>query len=133
MVLPGLEGVPLSAFDIGYLLAAALFIFGIKSLNSPKTAPRGNQLGASGMLVAIVVTLLRAEILQWEYVVGGVLVGALIGSYMAQKVAMTGIPQMVGLFNGFGGGASALVALAEGVAQGQRYAETGVFEFPGVS
>jgi len=96
-----------------YLVASVLFIFGIKKLSSPKTARRGNQLAALGMLLAIVVTLLDQKVLTYEYIILGLVVGAAIGAVMAIKVQMTGMPQMVGILNGFGGGASALVALAE--------------------
>jgi len=96
-----------------YLVASVCFIFGIKKLSSPKTARKGNQLAALGMLLAIVVTLLDHRILTFEYIILGVVVGSLIGAVFALKVQMTGMPQMVGLLNGFGGGASALVAFAE--------------------
>ncbi|MBT8392232.1 MAG: NAD(P)(+) transhydrogenase (Re/Si-specific) subunit beta [Ignavibacteriaceae bacterium] len=96
-----------------YLIASVCFIFGIKKLSSPKTARRGNQLAALGMLLAIVVTLFDQKILTFEYIILGMVVGAAIGVIMATKVQMTGMPQMVGLLNGFGGGASALVAFAE--------------------
>ncbi len=96
-----------------YLIASVLFIFGIKKLSSPKTARRGNQLSALGMLLAIVVTLFDQKILTYEYIILGLVVGSAIGALMAYKVQMTGMPQMVGLLNGFGGGASALVAFAE--------------------
>jgi NAD(P) transhydrogenase subunit beta len=105
-------------YDLGYLLAAGLFIFGLKYLGSPRTAPRGNQLGSLGMLIAVVVTLLRmgAEsggLVGWPLLLGGLALGGLIGAVMATRVEMTGMPEMVGLFNGFGGAASALVGLAE--------------------
>jgi len=96
-----------------YLIASVCFIFGIKKLSSPKTARQGNQLAALGMLLAIVVTLFDQKILTFEYIILGMVVGAAIGAVMAIKVQMTGMPQMVGLLNGFGGGASALVAFAE--------------------
>lgn len=96
-----------------YLIASVCFIFGIKKLSSPKTARKGNQLAALGMLLAIVVTLLDQKILTYEYIILGMVVGSAIGAVMAIKVQMTGMPQMVGLLNGFGGGASALVAFAE--------------------
>jgi len=96
-----------------YLVASVLFIFGIKKLSSPKTARRGNQLAALGMLLAIVITLFDQKILSYEYIILGLVVGAAIGAFMAIKVQMTGMPQMVGILNGFGGGASALVAFAE--------------------
>ena len=105
-------------WDIGYLVAALLFILGLKKLSHPRTAPTGNLYGASGMLLAVIVTLARIEdsgggIIGWELIVGGLALGAVIGTWMALRVEMTGMPEMVALFNGFGGGASALVALSE--------------------
>jgi len=105
-------------WDIGYLLSAALFILGIKRLSSPKTAPDGNRMGAYGMLVAVLVTLAKLQmegqgIIGWELIIGGLLLGTAIGVWMAVRVEMTGMPELVALFNGFGGGASALVALSE--------------------
>ncbi|MBN1302297.1 MAG: NAD(P)(+) transhydrogenase (Re/Si-specific) subunit beta [Melioribacteraceae bacterium] len=96
-----------------YLIASVLFIFGIKKLGSPKTARQGNMLSSLGMFLAVVVTLLDQRVLTFEYIIIGIVVGSAIGSVMALKVPMTGMPQMVGLLNGFGGGASALVAFAE--------------------
>lgn len=96
-----------------YLLASVLFIFGIKKLGSPKTARQGNMLSSIGMFLAVVITLFDHMIITYEWIIVGLIVGALIGSTMALKVQMTGMPQMVGLLNGFGGGASALVALGE--------------------
>ncbi len=98
---------------ISYLVASTFFIFGIRYLASPKTARRGNLLSAIGMLIAIVVTLFDKNVLTFEWIIIGLIVGAVIGSIMAIKVPMTGMPQMVGLLNGFGGGASMLVALSE--------------------
>ena len=102
--------------SLGYLLSAALFIFGLKQLGHPRTAPRGNQLGALGMLVAVLTTVLDMHLegeAQWTLVIAGLVVGSLIGYWMAAKVEMTGMPELVALFNGFGGAASALVALSE--------------------
>ena len=96
-----------------YLIASILFIFGIKKLGSPKTARQGNFLSSLGMFLAVVITLFDQRVLTFEYIIIGILIGAAIGSVMALKVPMTGMPQMVGLLNGFGGGASALVAFAE--------------------
>ena len=96
-----------------YLIASILFIFGIKKLGSPKTARQGNFLSSLGMFLAVVITLFDQAILGYEFIIIGFVVGGLIGSVMALKVEMTGMPQMVGLLNGFGGGASALVALSE--------------------
>ncbi|MDF1780403.1 MAG: NAD(P)(+) transhydrogenase (Re/Si-specific) subunit beta [Alcanivoracaceae bacterium] len=99
--------------DIAYLLAASLFVLGIKGLTKPKTAVRGNQLAAIGMLIACVVTLLHKDVLSYEWIIGGLLVGGTIGAVLAIKVQMTSMPQMIALLNGFGGGASFAVASAE--------------------
>ncbi len=96
-----------------YLLASVLFILGLKLLSSPKTARRGNLYGATGMLIAIVVTLLDQRIIDFSYIIVGLIVGAALGVWMAKAVQMTAMPQMVGVLNGFGGGASTLVAFAE--------------------
>ena len=94
--------------DLFYLAAAVLFILGLKGLSHPRTAVRGNLLGSVGMLLAIVVTLLDKRIVSFEVIVAGVVVGAFIGTLMAYRAPMTAIPQVVAIFNGFGGGASAL-------------------------
>ncbi|MEQ3636904.1 NAD(P)(+) transhydrogenase (Re/Si-specific) subunit beta [Alcanivorax sp.] len=99
--------------DIAYLIAACLFVLGIKGLTKPKTAVRGNLLAAAGMGVAAVVTLLNERIVTYEVIIGGIVVGGLIGAIMAKKVQMTSMPQMIALLNGFGGGASFAVASAE--------------------
>ncbi len=96
-----------------YLIAAVLFIVGLKRLQSPKTARRGNQIGALGMLLAIVVTLIHYEILNPWVIVAGIVVGGGVGLWLAKTVEMTAMPQLVAAFNGFGGAASALVAAAE--------------------
>jgi len=96
-----------------YLIAAVLFIVGLKRLQSPATARRGNQIGALGMLLAIVVTLIRYQILNPWVIVAGIVVGGGIGLWLAKTVEMTAMPQLVAAFNGFGGAASALVAAAE--------------------
>ena len=102
---------------LGYLLSAALFIFGLKKLGHPRTAPLGNQYGAMGMLVAVITTIIDMQLsaggMNWELIIAGLLVGSIIGIIMAIKVEMTGMPELVALFNGFGGAASALVALSE--------------------
>ena len=94
--------------NLFYLVAAVLFILGLKGLSHPRTAVRGNLLGSTGMLLAIVVTLLDKRIVSFEVIVAGIVVGALIGAVMAYRAPMTAIPQVVAIFNGFGGGASAL-------------------------
>ncbi len=96
--------------NLVYLLAAALFILGLKGLSHPRTAVRGNLMGATGMLLAIVVTLFDRDIVSFEFIAAGVVVGAVIGIVLATRVAMTSMPQLVALFNGFGGVASVLVA-----------------------
>ena len=93
-----------------YILCSVLFIFGLKLLSSPATARKGNLLSALGMLIAIVVTLLSREILSFRWILVGMAAGALIGALAARLVAMTAMPQMVALFNGFGGIASLMVA-----------------------
>jgi len=96
-----------------YLIAGILFILGIKGLTKPKTAVRGNMLSALGMLLAVVVTLLNINTVDYSYIVAGVVVGGIVGSIMALRIQMTSMPQMVALLNGFGGGASLTIALAE--------------------
>ncbi len=96
--------------NVAYLVAASLFIFGLKGLSHPKTAVRGNLLGATGMLIAVVVTLLDKRIVDFTMIIAGLVIGAVIGTVLALKVEMTAMPQLVAVFNGLGGGASALVA-----------------------
>ena len=95
-----------------YVLSAALFIFGLKMLSSPATARRGNLISALGMLIAISVTLL-AQGLDYRWVLAGMLIGSIIGTAVAYVVKMTAMPEMVALFNGFGGLASLLLAWSE--------------------
>jgi NAD(P) transhydrogenase subunit beta len=102
--------------DLTYLLSAILFVVGLKRLQSPATARAGNALASLAMLLAIVATLVDTEILTWTGILIGVVLGGAIGGFAARKVEMTQMPQLVGIFNGFGGGASALVAVAEFVA-----------------
>ncbi len=102
--------------DLGYVVSAALFIFGLKKLGHPRTAPLGNTYGAFGMLVAVVTTIVKMGVdggIHWALIASGLLIGAAIGWVMAVRVEMTGMPEMVALFNGFGGAASALVAMSE--------------------
>ena len=99
--------------NIFYVLASILFILGIKKLSHPKTARSGNFLSACGMFVAIVSTLIANDNIDLQLIVIGIIIGSLIGALFAQKVEMTQMPQMVAIFNGFGGSASALVAAAE--------------------
>ena len=98
--------------QLGYVIAAGLFIFGLKMLGSPDTARKGNGVSAVGMLVAIVAALLDQGIVQYEYILGGMIVGGAVGAVAARTVAMTSMPEMVALFNGVGGAASGLVGVA---------------------
>ncbi len=104
--------------ELAYLAAAVAFILGLKELGHPRTARRGNALAAAGMLVAVVVTLVSQDIVNWGVVSAGVVVGAAIGAVWARRVAMTAMPEMVAALNGFGGAASALVVGAELVSAG---------------
>ena len=96
-----------------YLVATVLLIVGLRRLSSPATARSGNQIAAAGMLVAVLVTLAKSEVVSYGVIVAGLAVGSAIGVALALKIEMTDMPQLVALLNGFGGGASALVALAE--------------------
>ena len=93
-----------------YLLSTVLFIFGIKQLAKVKTARRGNAIAAVGMLLAIIGALLELGVVDYRWIVGGMVIGTVIGLLFAIRVQMTSMPEMVALFNGFGGIASALVA-----------------------
>ena len=101
-----------SIINLAYVIAATLFVFGIKMLGSAETARRGNMISGIGMLIAIVVTLLNKG-MSYEWIVAGLIVGTLIGGISARIVKMTSMPELVALFNGFGGLASLLVAWAE--------------------
>lgn len=99
--------------NISYLISAILFIVGLKMLSSPKSARTGNFYSAFGMLIAICVTLLDKQIISFQFIVLGLIIGSAIGAFLAVTVKMTQMPQMVGLLNGYGGLASALVAISE--------------------
>ncbi len=96
--------------NLAYLAAAALFILGLKGLTHPRSAVRGNTIGALGMLIAVAVTLVDQGVMRIELIALGLGVGAAIGAVLALRIRMTAMPQLVGLFNGFGGAASVLVA-----------------------
>ncbi|GAA5170115.1 MULTISPECIES: NAD(P)(+) transhydrogenase (Re/Si-specific) subunit beta [Amycolatopsis] len=96
-----------------YIIAFALFIYGLMGLTGPRTAVRGNWIAAAGMVVAVVATLLTPGMSNWVLIALGVLLGALVGVPAARRVKMTAMPQMVALFNGVGGGAVALIAWVE--------------------
>ena len=98
--------------ELAYVVAAALFIFGLKLLGSAATARKGNTMSSVGMLIAIVAALIDQGIVEYQWIIAGVLVGGLIGAVAARMVQMTSMPEMVALFNGFGGLASLLVGWA---------------------
>jgi len=98
--------------NFSYVISAVLFIVGLKMLGSPATARKGNLLSAVGMLIAILVTLMNAG-LDYKWIALGVAIGTVIGWVAAYKVQMTSMPEMVALFNGFGGIASMLLAWGE--------------------
>jgi hypothetical protein len=96
-----------------YLITIVTFILALRFLSNPATARRGNQIGAAGMLVAIVVTFLQKGVNSYWEIIVGMIVGGAFGAVAARRVRMTAMPQMVALFNGVGGGAAALISLAE--------------------
>ena len=114
-----------SIVGISYFVAAFLFIFGIKRMASPATARNGNQVAAIAMLLAIVATMVDRSIVSYWSIIIGTLIGAGIGIYYGRTVKMTGMPQMVALFNGMGGATAALVSIAE-------FAKSGAGEGSGV-
>ena len=99
--------------QLTYLLAAALFITALHDMNSPETARKGNVKASAGMLAAIIATLMQGEIVDHATILAGIGIGSVVGAIAAYRVKLTAMPQMVALLNGFGGGASALVAIAE--------------------
>jgi NAD(P) transhydrogenase subunit beta len=96
-----------------YLVTIVTFILALKFLSNPARARRGNQIGAAGMLVAIVVTFAKSGLTDYWAIAIAMVIGGGFGAFAARKVKMTAMPQMVALFNGVGGGAAALVSLAE--------------------
>ena len=116
-----------SIVDIVYLIAAVFFVLGIKGLTKPKTAVRGNTMSAVGMLIAVVITLFDRDIVSFEYIIAGMITGAILGGLLATRIQMTSMPQMVALLNGCGGGASLGLAAASYLiaAQGAGY-ESGI-------
>ncbi|MGF1508189.1 MAG: NAD(P)(+) transhydrogenase (Re/Si-specific) subunit beta [Myxococcota bacterium] len=95
-----------------YLLSTVMFITGLKRMTRVRSAASGNQMAAAAMLLAVVATLLELGLVDYRWIIGGAVVGAAIGAVAAVRVEMTSMPEMVALFNGFGGGASTLVALS---------------------
>jgi H+-translocating NAD(P) transhydrogenase subunit beta len=102
-----------SLIPVLYIIAFALFIYGLMGLTGPQTAVRGNWIAAVGMVIAIIATLLTPHMGNWLLIVLGIVLGTLIGVPSARQVKMTAMPQMVALFNGVGGGAVALIAWVE--------------------
>jgi NAD(P) transhydrogenase subunit beta len=96
-----------------YIVAFALFIYGLMGLTGPHTAVRGNKIAAVGMAIAVIATLLTPGMDNWWLIVLGVAIGTVVGVPAARRVKMTAMPQMVALFNGVGGGAVALIAWVE--------------------
>ena len=96
-----------------YLVSAALFFIGLKLLGDPSSAKKGNLLASVGMLIAVVVTLLDQQVLNYEMIVLGIVIGSAIGAVMARTIRMTAMPQLVAIFNGVGGFSSALIAGSE--------------------
>ncbi|WEL22554.1 MULTISPECIES: NAD(P)(+) transhydrogenase (Re/Si-specific) subunit beta [unclassified Halorhabdus] len=108
-----LGSLPPAAIELAYLAAAILFIQGLRDMTHPRTAARGNQLSSGGMFLAVLATVLYFEIVSPLLLAAALLIGGSIGVWLAVSVETTEMPQLVGLFNGFGGGASAVVAGAE--------------------
>jgi len=102
-----------AAIDLSYLVATALFVVGLKQMSSPASARRGNQLAAIGMAVAIVATLFEPDLQNLPLILVGIAVGAVASGWVAQRVQMTQMPQMVAIFNGMGGATAALVSVVE--------------------
>ena len=99
--------------DLSYLISAICFIYGLKMLSHPKTARNGNIIASLGMLIAIIATVYLGTELDIKMIAIAMIIGSIIGAFFAIKVEMTQMPQLVAIFNGFGGGASALVATSE--------------------
>ena len=119
--------------NIFYVLSSVLFIFGIKRLSHPRTARSGNLIASMGMLIAIITTLVVSDSLSYELIGIGIIIGAIIGAFFAMRVEMTQMPQMVAIFNGFGGIASALVAAAEFVNPSESFPYGEIFTYSTIS
>ena len=113
--------------DIAYLISAISFIYGLKMLSHPKTARNGNLIASLGMLIAIVTTVYLGTDLDFSKILIAMVIGAIIGAFFAIRVKMTQMPQLVAIFNGFGGGASALVAASEFFKNNQTSIESSTF------
>ncbi len=99
--------------QLAYLVAAICFVVALKGLSSPKTARRGNLIGAGGAVLAVVVVLTAQPLQNGGWILGAIAVGVVAGVPVARRVRMVAMPQLVALFNGVGGGAAAIVALLE--------------------
>lgn len=110
--------------NILYIISAIFFIIGLKKLGNAQTAPKGNMLSAVGMFIAVVTAVISELNLQYHFIIMAMLLGGLVGLTVAKKVEMTSMPEMIALFNGFGGLASLLVAYAEF----QNYASNGILQ-----
>ncbi len=110
-----------------YIVAAAMFIYGLKRLGSPATAVGGNLISSLAMLIAVIVTMLSREIVDYRWIAVAAILGSIVGAVTARRVAMTGMPEMVALFNGSGGIASLLVGWAALYAPGGEFAELSTF------
>ena len=113
--------------DIAYLLSAIAFIYGLKMLSHPRTARNGNLIGSLGMLIAIIVTVYLGTDLDFSKILIAMAIGSIIGAFFAIRVEMTQMPQLVAIFNGFGGGASALVASSEFLKNSEATIDPSIF------
>ena len=113
--------------DIAYLLSAIAFIYGLKMLSHPRTARNGNLIASLGMLIAIIVTVYLGTDLDFFKILIAMAIGSIIGAFFAIRVEMTQMPQLVAIFNGFGGGASALVASSEFLKNSEASIESSIF------
>ena len=110
--------------SFAYLLSSVLFILSIRGLASPDTARRGNILGMVAMLIAIIVTMFSPLVSEYLWIAAAVVFGGLVGTFIALRVKMTSLPQMIAAFNGLGGLSSVFIALAEILAGSQSYLES---------
>ena len=118
---------PMQLANLFYLAAAVCFILALKGLTHPRSAVQGNRLGSLGMLIAVVTALVAETGLDWTWILVGLVLGGTIGAILAYKIRMTAMPQLVALFNGFGGGASLFVAAAAMLNASPRVSETDAY------
>lgn len=115
-----------SFLSFAYLISSILFILSIRGLASPETARRGNVLGMIGMAIAIIVTMYSPLVSEYHWIIQSILIGGAIGTYIALKVKMTSLPQMVAAFNGLGGLSAVFISMAEILAGSQTWIETSI-------